>query len=312
MRRPTLAIFALAAGMSCACLPLAVAAEDLERVEISSAASVLEAVELPIETKTEVKTHVAPNGQTIRTFILDDWADEEEEEDAEIMANLPAACTPKPQSSDGETFGGTSREIAKTRTADAPLEEENLTVKAFHASHPSDADMETLNVSQRCDTARVEAEKRNVTVAAYLIAAKKEDDNDYHLIIQDKGCKKPECRLTVEVSGLPRLSGSKGVLKTARQYFEEQWTLYSGRDSVPGSGKYVFFETPVLVRVIGSTFYDADHPINPAKGTGPVGPKGYKPGSTWEIHPVTNFEFAPQTEVSLFALINRNAKADME
>lgn len=312
MRHHTVGIFILATGILCGCPLLSASAEDLEKIKISSAASVLEAVELPIETKAEMKAHLAPNGQTIRTFVLDDWADQEEEEkeDAQITAILPAACTPKPDTSDGATFGGTSREVAKTRTADAPLEEANLTVKAFHASHPSDAEMEEQNISRQCDTARVDAEKRNVTVAAYLVAAKKEEDNDYHLIVQDKGCKKPECRLTVEVSGLPRLSGSKGVLKTARQYFEEQWTLYSGRDSVPGSGKYVFFETPVLVRVTGSIFYDADHPINPDKGTGPVGPKGYKPGSTWEIHPVTNFEFAPQTEVSLFALMNRNANAE--
>jgi hypothetical protein len=225
---------------------------------------------------------------------------------------LPDTCSRKPKDSDGETFWGSEREVPKTRVAEAPIEEANLTVKAFHASHPTDAEMNEMNISTRCDSARVEVEQRNVTVAAYVVAAKKEKDNDYHLIIQDKGCKVPACRLTVEVSGLPRVSGSKGVLKTAREYFDEQWPIYAERDSVPGSGNYFVFHTPVLVRVVGSIFFDAGHEIDVQEGTGSVGPKAYKLGSAWEIHPVTSFEFAPQTEVSLFALLSRNAAADAQ
>jgi hypothetical protein len=258
-----------------------------------------------------LKKHVAPTGQTIKTVVLDGWPDEEEA-DAEIMAALPEACTPVPKDSDGITFWGTTREIAKTRLAEAPIEEANLTVKGFHASHPTDAEMRERHISTRCDTARVDDEKRNVTVAAYLIAAKKEKDNDYHLIIQDNGCKKPECRLTVEVSGLPRLTGSKAALKTSREYFEQQWPLYSKHDALPGSGDFLFLPTPVLVRVIGSTFYDVDHQIDAQTGTGAVGPEGYKPGSAWEVHPIKSIEFAPQTEVSLFALMSRNANADVQ
>jgi hypothetical protein len=63
--------------------------------------------------------------------------------------------------------------------------------------------------------------------------------------------------------------------------------------------------TPILVRVTGSAFYDTDHEIDLSKGTGPVGPEGYKPGSTWEIHPVTSLEFDPRIERSLFSLMAR-------
>jgi hypothetical protein len=51
-------------------------------------------------------------------------------------------------------------------------------------------------------------------------------------------------------------------------------------------------------------FYDVDH------GAGHSGPPGYKPGSAWDIHPVTSFEFDPKTEHSLFALISRNSAFD--
>ena len=289
-------------------------AAELEVVKISSAIRVLEPLSIATATNDSSLSHVGPNGQKIQTIVLNDWADEtEEDEKSETkIENFAAACTAKPSSDDGEIFMGTSREVAKTRVAKAPIEEPNLTVKSYQASHPTDSEMQILSISKNCDTERVAAENRNVTVAAYLVAAKKEGDNDFHFILQDKDCDSPECRLTVEVSGIPRLNGSKADLKTARQYFEEQWPLYSGHSDVPGSGNYLFFETPIFVRVTGSAFYDADHPVNPATGTGPVGPTGFKTGSAWEIHPVTSFEFDPQTEVSLYALINRNLGADAE
>jgi hypothetical protein len=241
--------------------------------------------------------------------VLSDWKEEEEPIEVQNEFNtrhhLPTACTAIPSVNDGETFFGTSREVAKTQVADSPVEEANLTVKGYYTSHPSDADMQKSSISTSCDAERVDVERKNVTVAAYLIAAKKENDNDYHLILQDKDCKDPRCRLTVEMSGIPRLNGSQTVLKTARQAFKEQLLLYTPSIEFPDSGHYLFFKTPILVRVTGSAFYDADHPVNPDTGTGPVGPDCCKPGSTWEVHPVTSFEFVPQTEVSPFALINR-------
>ncbi|MER9420095.1 hypothetical protein NKI95_29825 [Mesorhizobium sp. M0306] len=283
---------------------------EREVLKIATAPKVLEALQLTPETRTNRVEHVAPNGQIISTIVRNDWPDEEEGSEIGLEAVLPAACTPVPHDSDGETFRGTSREVAKTRIAEAPIEEDNLTVKSYQASHPSDAEMQAALISKKCDEVRVEAENRNVTVAAYLVAAKKEDDNDYHFILQDGGCIKPECRLTVEISGVPRLGWSRQKLRAAREYFKQQWPLYSGHDEVPGSGSYLLFETPVLVRVTGSAFYDSDHPVNPNSGTGAVGPEGLKPGSAWEIHPVTSFEIDPRTELSLFALLNRLSTAD--
>ncbi|MES0038139.1 hypothetical protein NKJ74_23210 [Mesorhizobium sp. M0046] len=290
--------------------PASVLCAEREVLKITAAPKVLEALQITPEASANRVEHVAPNGHVISTIMRSDWPDEEEDDEVGLQAVLPAACTPVPRDNDGETFRGTVREVAKTRIAEAPIDEDNLTVKSYQASHPSDAEMQAKSISKKCDEFRVDAENRNVTVAAYLVAAKKEDDNDYHFILQDEGCRKPECRLTVEITGVPRLGGSKQKLKAAREYFKQQWPLYSGHDEVPGSGNYLLFETPVLVRVTGSAFYDSDHPVNPNSGTGPVGPDGLKPGSAWEIHPVTSFEIDPRTELSLFALLNRSSAAD--
>jgi hypothetical protein len=167
--------------------------------------------------------------------------------------------------------------------------------------------MRAQGIKRRCDSQRVPDEEKNVTVAAYLIAAAKERDNDFHLILQDKDCTDPSCRLSVEVIGRPRRdNSSSGVLKAARQFFQEQWPLYSKEHDIPTVGSFDFVIKPVLVRVTGSVFYDVDH------GAGHSGPPGYKPGSAWEIHPVTSFEFDPKTRHSLFALISRNSAFDRQ
>ncbi|BCM17831.1 hypothetical protein [Mesorhizobium sp. J8] len=297
-------------GVMITSTPAVVFCAGREVLKITTAPKVLDALQLDAEAGSDRQEHVAPNGRTVTTIVRSDWADEEENGAFGLEAVLPAACTPVPRDNDGETFHGTSREVAKTRIAEAPIEEDNLTVKSYQASHPTDAEMQAGLISKKCDQVRVDAENRNVTVAAYLVAAKKEDDNDYHFILQDSGCIKPECRLTVEISGVPRLGQSEQKLKVTRAYFEQQWPLYSGHNEVPGSGRYLFFVTPVLVRVTGSAFYDSDHPVDLSSGTGPVGPEELKPGSAWEIHPVTNFEFDPRTELSLFALLNRLPASD--
>src|SRR2546425_135542 len=50
---------------------------------------------------------------------------------------------------------------------------------------------------------RVKEEERNVGVAAFLYAASREADNDFHLIVGRDHTLTPEMYMTVEVSGLP-------------------------------------------------------------------------------------------------------------
>jgi len=50
---------------------------------------------------------------------------------------------------------------------------------------------------------RVKEEERNVGVAAFLYAASREADNDFHLIVGRDHTLAPEMYMTMEVSGLP-------------------------------------------------------------------------------------------------------------
>jgi hypothetical protein len=74
-------------------------------------------------------------------------------------------------------------------------------------------------ITTRCDEVRVAAEKRMVVVVGYLYAAKKEGDNDYHLILGSKSCSNPDCFMTAEVSGVPRIAKDRTVLARARSEF---------------------------------------------------------------------------------------------
>ena len=52
-------------------------------------------------------------------------------------------------------------------------------------SLPSDQFMRSYNppITEDADSDRVQEEKRNVSVTAFLYATKKEADNDYHMIL---------------------------------------------------------------------------------------------------------------------------------
>ena len=71
------------------------------------------------------------------------------------------------------------------------------------ATLPTDEDMKQLSGITRDTMARVDAENRNVRVTGFIYAFKKEDDNDYHIILGDPLGTDPPVYLNVEVSGIP-------------------------------------------------------------------------------------------------------------
>ncbi|MFL6414788.1 MAG: hypothetical protein ACJ74Y_03860, partial [Bryobacteraceae bacterium] len=71
------------------------------------------------------------------------------------------------------------------------------------------------------------------------------------------------------------------TLKTARNEFK----LFF-RNALPADG-YDKYTPAIPVQVVGSLFFDVDHP------TGEVGPLGLKPQTSWEIHPVSDIQFEP-------------------
>jgi hypothetical protein len=180
-------------------------------------------------------------------------------------------------------FTGTSRKAAKTSivpSANAPLEE-FTTLDALLESLPSDADMAELNISRDADSDRVDEELRNVTVEAYLYAAKLEDDKDFHLILGTSPKLADRFFMNCEVSGLPE-EGSPD--RAQLQKVREQLLEVLGR--LPGE-RYVKLTKPIQVRVEGSLFFDVEHP------PGAVGPATMRPETAWEIHPISSIQRAP-------------------
>jgi hypothetical protein len=178
-----------------------------------------------------------------------------------------------------DNFAGHDRKVAKTSIADAP-DQSFANLGALLESLPKDSDM--LNhdpeITEDADSDRVDEEKRNVTVPAFLYATKKEADNDYHLIL---GTNDAGQFMTAEVSGLPPAGNIRARLKVARDAFKQ---FFSGQ---PIGTSYKKFDPPIPVRISGSLFFDVDHPA------GVVGPEPFKPKTAWEIHPVTSIEFEP-------------------
>jgi hypothetical protein len=84
----------------------------------------------------------------------------------------------------GDSFRGTARRAAKLAIADAPLEAFG-DLPSLIASLAPDRRMSSHRppISDGPTSDRVDEEKRNIHVRAFLYAASREDDNDFHLII---------------------------------------------------------------------------------------------------------------------------------
>jgi hypothetical protein len=187
----------------------------------------------------------------------------------------------------GDDFGGTARRATKLSIADGTARRFN-DLQDLIDSLPSDQSMIDHRPPIR-DTAtsrRVAEEQRNVRVDAFLYAASRENDNDYHLIIgRDPEAGGDEVYMTIEVSGLPpRSNGSFARLNSARNAYKQ---FFDG--DLPGT-RYQFYDPPIPVRVTGSIFFDITH----ARGGRP-GPQSLRPNmpTIWEIHPVSRIEFEP-------------------
>jgi hypothetical protein len=117
-------------------------------------------------------------------------------------------------------------------------------------------------------------------VKTFIFAAKKEDDNDYHLILCTDPQKHPIQYMTAEVTGIPESGPFRDKLIKPRRQFKQYFD-----NSLPGKSKYEKYDSPIPVQVTGPLFYDIDHPA------GAVGPKGHRPETSWEIHPVMDILF---------------------
>jgi len=184
-----------------------------------------------------------------------------------------------------DDFAGTDRKAAKLAISDAKTEAFD-DLKDLIATLVADAKMikHKLPLKKDASQGRVTEENRNVRVRAFLFAASRENDNDFHLII-GRNPKSSAMYMTMEISGLPpKKSKSFKNIQRARDAFKGFFGA-----KLPGPS-YHFYRPPIPVEIEGSLFFDITH----AKGGHP-GPQDLRPHipTIWEVHPVTKIVFEP-------------------
>ncbi len=140
-------------------------------------------------------------------------------------------------------------------------------------------------ISTKSDSKRVEEESQNVKIKrAYLLAAYRAEDNDFHVVI----CNRPKydstaVLFTIELSGLP--DSSKLSPRNYCKLLTARCAFISRLGNISCGKTFVFRDAGLPVRVSGSLFFDIHH-------AGQIhGRKGLNPKSAWEIHPVTSFKW---------------------
>ena len=194
----------------------------------------------------------------------------------------PAGAGAAPPTSDN--FAGTARKAAKLSISKAKIENFN-DLKDLIASLVPDAKMiaRKPRISTAATSNRVKEEERNVHVTAFMYAASREADNDFHLIIGRDPNSAPEVYMTMELSGLP-VAGAPSFmqLNAARDAFKRFFEANAG-GALPGL-TYDFYQPPIPVEIEGSLFFDMTHATGPHPG--PPSLKSRMP-VIWEVHPIT-------------------------
>lgn len=220
----------------------------------------------------------AEPGVTQYAFIHTNETDEYGEDAA--APNLSAATAALPP---GDDFQGTDRKAAKISISEAQTEKFNDLRNLINSLAPEDVmKKHKPKIAKGAKSKRVKEEQRNIRVKAFMYAASREADNDFHLIIGRNPKSNPEMYMTMELSGLPPSdSPAFAQLDAARKAFKKFFDDHG--EALPGAG-YVFPDPPVPVTIDGSLFFDMTH----ATGTRP-GPKSLKSRMPviWEVHPIT-------------------------
>lgn len=151
---------------------------------------------------------------------------------------------------------------------------------------PTDEYMHESTEAKKNNSPRTKEENHNVYLEdLYVYGIKKEDDNDYHLILaSSKKLDKEQKFFSAEISGLPdSTSEFYAKLAAVRKIFLAYFGNSANRELV-----FVASEKnpPIhLDYVSGSLFFDNHH------YGGHSSVQGYKVCSAWEIHPVTSIGF---------------------
>src|SRR5262245_31877789 len=142
----------------------------------------------------------------------------------------------------GDDFAGTDRRAAKLSISKAKAES-FTDLKDLVATLESDAKMIRHKPPIKTDAfqGRVKEEERNVRVQAFLYAASRENDNDFHLIL-GRSPRSAPMYMTMEISGLPpKKSQSFAGIKRARDAYKKFFGA-----KLPGPS-YHFYRPPFPV-----------------------------------------------------------------
>lgn len=182
-------------------------------------------------------------------------------------------------------FTGTIRGDVKTSFVNLAADTFE-SIKKLRNWLPDDEFMHKSTEAKYNNSPRTKEENHNVYLEdVWIFGVKREDDNDFHLIIgSSKSLEKEQPLLTAEISGLPDSASEYfAVLAEARNTLIDYFGDNSKKEMVfVASEKH----PPIhLDFICGSLFFDNHHYGGHSKIS------NYKVFSAWEIHPVTKIKF---------------------
>jgi hypothetical protein len=227
----------------------------------------------------------APGERPVYRILMTNQTDPYDAPVSAAEAAAPAAAGAAAAAAAGDNFAGHDRKAAKLSVPGAQTEAFG-DLRDLIASLVPDAKMigHQPKIATDATSGRTKEEDRNVRVRAFLYAASREGDNDFHLIL-GRDPKSAPTYMTMEVSGLPpRSNQSFDRINHARDAYKQFFGT-----KLPGSG-YHFYRPPIPVEIAGALFFDMTHAIG-----GHPGPNDLRPHipTIWEVHPVTDIVFEP-------------------
>jgi hypothetical protein len=183
----------------------------------------------------------------------------------------------------GDSFAGTDRRDAKLSIMGAATEQFADLQNLVGSLTPDDAMIDhDPEITRDPNSPRASEEQRNVRVRAFLYAASREADNDFHFIVGRDPDASPTY-MNMELSGLPpNTSSTFARLDAARTAYK----TFIG-NQLPGAG-YHHYDPPIPIEVEGSLFFDITHATGPHPG-----PAKLRPDTIWEVHPISHIVFEP-------------------
>jgi hypothetical protein len=186
-----------------------------------------------------------------------------------------------------ENFTGKFRPEAKTSYARGS-KGRATDIDSLLQNLPSDADMTRSNpelvkmTNHANHELRIQLERRNVMVNAWLYWEGRQRDNDYHLILGDTSeLTDQTIFMNAEISALPKGKPNARPFVGLRSELKQLIATHPNKRGA--------FVTPVPVDIAGSLLWDGEH-RNP-NNVGPKKPVDIRPKKAWEIHPIHDLGF---------------------